>query len=61
MIPVECPECGHIQDAGSAYAPNNKCERCGKAMYGFEAHDPDAMIGLAVICTVGAWWLDMPK
>ncbi len=61
MLPIRCPRCGHVQDAGSAMAPNNICERCRTPIYGPQARDPIVMAGLSLVCTIGAWWIEMPK
>lgn len=61
MIPVQCKKCGHIQDAGSALAPNDVCERCGTPIYGPKAKNPTTMAVLAVITLIGAAILGMPQ
>ena len=61
MIPVQCKKCGHNQDAGSALAPNDVCERCGAPIYGPKAQNPTIMAVLAILTLIGATILGMPR
>lgn len=61
MIPIRCKKCGHVQDAGSALAPNDTCEQCGTPIYGPKAQNPKTMAILAAATFLGAALLGMPE
>ena len=61
MLPIQCKKCGHLQDAGSALAPNDTCELCGTPIYGPKAQNPKTMAFLAAATFVGGALLCMPK
>lgn len=61
MLPIQCKKCGHVQDAGSALAPNDTCEQCVTPIYGPKAQNPKTIALWAAATFVGAALFGMPK